>query len=257
MSDGDCINVTKTSQEVLIIHDGEECEQSSSSCNDSSQQPCIKPLPYALNTATCSIQADSAKQPVFTDVKVVSSKSCSSTEVSDGDCIVTKTSQEVLIIHDEEGEMSSSSWNDSSQQPCTPSSSAMKTATTRAEIAAIKYLIPLVSPSRSSSASLPAKQGVNKPFFTDPFTLIHRPCEAIIKGAEQLLTDERTKGSNSLGITIQGLGQFSENGLSVLERFAIISEIKHRVAAEARWLSLLNCTNTPLEQANQFSIFET
>ena len=40
---------------------------------------------------------DSAKQLVFTDGEVVSAKSCPSTEVSDGNCIAAKTSQEVLI----------------------------------------------------------------------------------------------------------------------------------------------------------------
>ena len=198
-----------------------------------------------MDTELTMSSPDSAKQLVFTDMEVVSSEAFSSTEVSGEDCIATKTSHEVLIIDDdeEEGEQSSSSCSDSSQQPCNPLLSAMTTATTRAEIAALECLIPPVSPARSSIASLPATLGGNKPVFRDPFTLVHRPCKAVIEEAEQLFTDERTKGNNLLGIAIQGLGQFSEKGLSVLKTFSrIISETKHKVAAEARWFSQLNCT---------------
>ena len=147
-----------------------------------------------MDTELTMSSPDSAKQLVFTDMEVVSSEAFSSTEVSGEDCIATKTSHEVLIIDDEEGEQSSSSCSDSSQQPCNPLLSAMTTATTRAEIAALECLIPPVSPARSSIASLPATLGGNKPVFRDPFTLVHRPCEAVIEEAEQLFTDERTKG---------------------------------------------------------------
>ena len=75
---------------------------------------------------------------------------------------------------------------------------------------------------------------------------MQRPCEAVVKAAEKLLTDDSKKGNHPSGITIQGLGQFSERGLAILRKFSVISDTKHRIAAEACWLNQINCTTQQL-----------
>lgn len=77
--------------------------------------------------------------------------------------------------------------------------------------------------------------------------VVERPCKADLERAETLLTDARQKQNNPLGVVISGLGQFSEQGLRILKKFCAISETKHKVTAESKWLAKLNCTQDELK----------
>ena len=77
--------------------------------------------------------------------------------------------------------------------------------------------------------------------------VLERPCQAVLERAETLLTDARQKHNNPLGVVISGLGQFSEQGLRILKKFCAISETKHKVTAESKWLAELNCTQDELK----------
>lgn len=77
--------------------------------------------------------------------------------------------------------------------------------------------------------------------------VVKRPCQAVLERAETLLTDARQKQNNPLGVVISGLGQFPEQGLRILKKFCAISETKHKVTAESKWLAELNCTQDELK----------
>ena len=127
-------------------------------------------------------------------------------------------------------------------QPCTRLSSALSTASTRAELAALHMLIPPLSSISSLPTSLHAQVAYSHLPFIDPFSLVRRPCEAAVTAAEKLLSEERRKGNHPSGVMIKGFGQFTEEGIRTLQRFCEIPETKRKIAAEARWLSGLNCT---------------
>ena len=127
-------------------------------------------------------------------------------------------------------------------QPCTRLSSALSKASTRAELAALYMLIPPLSSISSLPTSLHAQVAYSHLPFIDPFSLVRRPCEAVVTAAEKILSEERRKGNHPSGVMIKGFGQFTEEGLRTLQRFCEIPETKHKIAAEARWLSGLNCT---------------
>ena len=59
--------------------------------------------------------------------------------------------------------------------------------------------------------------------------------------------NHNNNGNIACGVVIPGLGQFSERGLRILKTFCVISETKHNVTAEARWLAELNCTQQEFE----------
>ena len=82
----------------------------------------------------------------------------------------------------------------------------------------------------------------NNPTFVDPFNLAQRPCESVVTRAEELLRDEQRKVNHPSGVAIQSFGQFSEPGIRTLRWFCLVAETKCKVAAEARWLSMLKCT---------------
>jgi len=95
---------------------------------------------------------------------------------------------------------------------------AMSTAKTRAELAALATLIPPVE--RTITSSVPSSHAEvtwNCLVYSDPYCLVKRPCEAIVKQGEKLLSDERRKGHHPTGVRIRGIGHFSEQGLSVLK----------------------------------------
>lgn len=75
---------------------------------------------------------------------------------------------------------------------------------------------------------------------------MRRPCEAVVTAAEKLLSEERRKGNHPSGVVIKGFGQFTEEGLRTLQKFCEIPETKRKIAAEAKWLSGLNCTSREL-----------
>lgn len=112
--------------------------------------------------------------------------------------------------------------------------SAMSTAKTRAELAALATLIPQVESSITSSVlSSHAEVTWNCMVYSDPCCLIQRPCEDTVKHPEKLLSNERKKGRNPTGVTIRGIGHFSGQGLSVLKTFCFIFETRHKVTSEA------------------------
>ena len=131
-------------------------------------------------------------------------------------------------------------------QSCTQLASALSAASTRAELAALDMLIPPVSSISSLPTSLHAQIACSHLSFIDPFSLVRRPCEAVVRAAEKLLSEERRKGNHPSGVVIKGFGQFTEEGLRTLQKFCEIPETKRKIAAEANWLSGLNCTSREL-----------
>lgn len=120
----------------------------------------------------------------------------------------------------------------------------MAKATTRAEVAALYSLIPPIT----SMSPCTLKPVYGKVAFLDPFSLAERPCESDIKRAQKILNDERREGKNPTGIEIQGNGQFSENALSILQRFCAITDTYRRVSTEANWLLQMKCSPEDLVQ---------
>lgn len=122
---------------------------------------------------------------------------------------------------------------------------AMAKAKTRAEVAALFSLLPPVSTKCSSTTAL-------SPFFGspsdlhDPCDLNERPCESLVKKAQELLDSEKKDGRNPSGIKITGIGQFSEQGLIILKQFCTIADTKHKVSSEANWLAELKCSSADL-----------
>ena len=202
-------------------------------------------------------QSHGSKKLDFTNAQtsplLTKTEKMSSSEVSDTPCMETESSTESIVILDEEDavELQSDHSNVGVQLPCTQLSSAISSRSTRAELAALGTLIPPVSSTSNSLTPLYAQVTNNDPMFTDPFTVVQRPCETVITNAEKLLSDEKKKGNRPSGVVIQGCGQFSEQGLRILRKFCSISETKQKVTGEARWLSDLNCT------AGELTVLET
>ena len=92
--------------------------------------------------------------------------------------------------------------------PCTQLSSALSTASlTRAELAALDILIPPVSPIYSLPTSLHVQIAYSHLSFIDPFSLVQRPCEAVVTAAaEKLLSEQRRKRNHPSGVVIKGFG---------------------------------------------------
>ena len=126
-------------------------------------------------------------------------------------------------------------------------SSAISMASTRAELAALTTIIPPVSPAGASPTLVPGHGADSDSLFTNPFSIVQRPCQALIERAETLLIDERDKGKDVLGVIIPGLGQFSKQGLRILKKYCIVSETKQKVTDEARWLAEVSCTQGEFE----------
>lgn len=159
-------------------------------------------------------------------------------------CLGNETSQKKVIILDEDDTEEANCSNNGSEHQL---SSAISTASTRAELAALATLIPPVSSFTGSLSPMLGQGAGSDLLFTNPFCVVQRPCQAVIERAEALLTDERKKGNSPFGVVIPGLGQFSKQGLRILKKFCAISETKHKVSSEARWLSDVNCTQRELE----------
>ena len=155
----------------------------------------------------------------------------------------------VVVIPDEECEeqMQTSSHADASSYQGSQLSSAMSTATTRADLAALDTLIPPVEAIHSTVVSLQAEVTFDCTIYSNPYCLIQRPCEASVKTAEKILSDEKKTGRNPSGVRIKDIGHFSEQGLSVLNKFSVISETKRKVDSEAKWLPQI--TSSPGELA--------
>lgn len=90
---------------------------------------------------------------------------------------------------------------------------AVAKATTRAEVAALFSLIPPIV-LRSPCLLQPVYGG--KLSLSDPYSLAKRPCSSDIENARKILNNERKVGKNPRAIDFQGIGQFSENALSIL-----------------------------------------
>ena len=145
-------------------------------------------------------------------------------------CLGNETSQKKVIILDEDDTEEANCSNNGSEHQL---SSAISTASTRAELAALATLIPPVSSFAGSLSPMLGQGAGSDLLFTNPFCVVQRPCQAVIERAEALLTDERKKGNNPFGVVIPGLGQFSKQGLRILKTFCAISETKHKVSSEA------------------------
>ena len=116
-------------------------------------------------------------------------------------------------------------------------------ATTRAEVAALFSLIPPVV-LRSPCLLQPVYGG--KLSLSDPYSLAEHPCSSDIENARKILNNERKVGKNPRAIDFQGIGQFSENALSVLTRFCAIADMYRKVSVEANWLSQMKCSSGDL-----------
>ena len=122
---------------------------------------------------------------------------------------------------------------------------AMAKAKTRAEFAALFSLLPPVSTKCSSTTAL-------SPFFGspsdlhDPCDLNERPCESLVKKAQERFYSEKKDGRNPSGVKITGIGQFSGQGLTILKQFCTIADTKHKVSSEANWLVELKCSSADL-----------
>lgn len=152
--------------------------------------------------------------------------------------------QKPVVIYEEEVDsgQTSSHGNDREQQPSTQLSCAIPTASTIAELAALVALIPPVSSMSSFLTPLHVQIECNNPTFVDPFNLAQCPCKSVVTRAEKLLRDEQRKGNHPSGVAIQSFGQFSEQGIRTLWWFCSVAETRCKVAAEARWLSVLKFT---------------
>lgn len=114
----------------------------------------------------------------------------------------------------------------------------LATAKTRSDIATVDSHIPPVNYSAAVSITV---QVVTQP--QDPFSLIQRPCDIVIRKAESLLNGKRGNGGVNLGVHIGGFGQFTEDGLSDLIKFIGISKTARMVAEERQWLQQFNFIN--------------
>ena len=138
--------------------------------------------------------------------------------------------QSAIIIEDDQ--------DDSETSQVTTLEVAMAKATTRAEVAALFSLIPPVT-LRSPCLLKPV---FGKLSLWDPYSLAARPCSSDVENARKILNNERKVGKNLRAIDFQGVGQFSENALSVLTRFCAIADMYCKVSVEANWLSKMKCS---------------
>ena len=138
--------------------------------------------------------------------------------------------QSAIIIEDDQ--------DDSETSQETTLEVAMAKATTRGEVAALFSLIPPVA-LRSPCLLQPV---YGKLSISDPYSLDERPCSSDIEKARKILNNERKAGKNPRAIDFQGVGQFSENALSVLTRFCAIADMYRKVSVEANWLSQMKCS---------------
>ena len=214
-----------------------------------------EPIPQQQrDLTTCApVQHHAAKKLAFPDPKssinapkVIPSTSKSTSSIESPGPVA---SAEVIEVEECEGDqMQTSSQSGGNLQQGSQLFSALSTAKTRAEIAALATLIPKVDTTITSSVpSSRAEVTWNCPVYSDPYCLVQRPCEAIVEQGEKLLSHERKKGHHPTGVRIRGIGHFSEQGLSVLKKFAFISDTRNKVTSEAQWLS--HVTSTPGEQA--------
>ena len=160
---------------------------------------------------------------------------------------VSEISQEDVVILDEGGDSDHEEPNSLSNRIEKQLSTAISSASTRAEIAALATLIHPVSSASGSLSLMTGPVPESNSVFTNPICVVERPCQAVLERAETLLTDARQKQNNPLDVVISGLGQFSEQGLRTLKTFCAISETKHKVTAESKWLAELNCTQEELK----------
>ena len=138
--------------------------------------------------------------------------------------------QSAVIIEDDE--------DDSATSQETTLQVAMAKATTRAEVAALFSLIPPVA-LRSPCLLQPVYGNLS---LSDPYSLAERPCSSDTENARKILNNERKVGKNPRAIDFQGIGQFSENALTVLTRFSAIVDMYRKVSVEANWLSQMKCS---------------
>ena len=127
---------------------------------------------------------------------------------------------------------------------------SMEEATTRAEQAALFKLIPptLSKPSSGIRPVYEATSSTN----SDPLTLNVHPCKNIVKEAQSFLMTKRTRElNNPSGINKEGIGQFSEAGLSVLKQFCSLGSTRSKVCCEANWLNQLWCSSQDLARIQQ------
>ena len=102
--------------------------------------------------------------------------------------IENETSQEKVILLDDDDTDEEINPSDGTEKQL---SSAISSASTRAELAALATLIPPVSPAGAFLNILPGQVADSDSVFTNPFSIVQRPCRAVIERAETLLIDER------------------------------------------------------------------
>ena len=94
-------------------------------------------------------------------------------------------------MDDDEDEAATGHSGGSAQQPSSQLSSAMSKATTRAELASLDSLIPPILPASGLIPPLHAQASYSSnPVLTDPFSLVHRPCEAVVGAAEEVINEK-------------------------------------------------------------------
>lgn len=233
----------------LLEYNHEQWEKNYQGMTRNTEEELI-PLQQRDATTCTPVKHHAAKKLAFCVTKstISAPKVIPSTSTSTSSIVSPGPVASTEVIEVEGDQMQTSIQSDGNLQQGSQLLSAMSTAKTRAELAALATLIPQVE--RTITSSVPSSHAEvtwNCLVYSDPYCLVKRPCEAIVKQGEKLLSDERRKGHHPTGVRIRGIGHFSEQGLSVLKKFAFMSETRHKVISEAQWLS--HVTSTPGEQA--------
>ena len=145
------------------------------------------------------VQHHAAKKLAFHDTKsAISAPKITPSTCMPTSSVVSPTSEpsaEVIEIEECEGDqMQTSSQSDDNLHQGSQLLSAMSTAETRAELAALATLLPQVESSITSSVlSSHAEVTWNCMVYSDPCCLVQRPCETTVKQAEKLFKDKRKK----------------------------------------------------------------
>jgi len=67
--------------------------------------------------------------------------------------------------------------------------------------------------------------------------------KVLLRKLKNFLTVKKKDGRNPSGVKITGIGQFPEEGLTILKQLCTIADTKHKVSSEANWLAQLKCSS--------------
>lgn len=76
--------------------------------------------------------------------------------------------------------------------------------------------------------------------FTDPLSLSKRPSETTVAESEACFRSKGPATHLPVGVQIEGLGVFSEEGIYLLRKFCHLSTLKHQIREEIRWLDQID-----------------